>query len=98
MKKSKLYIIALLIFSFSFTACSQEKKEQYVTEAVKKVEEILSDKTKNKERVIFSVADREFLVIVEDADLYTEYFLTKEETSSEIKLKYTEEKKIKCCF
>lgn len=93
MEKSKLYITVLLLFSLSFNACSQEKKEEHETKAVKKVEDILNNKTENKERVIFSVADREFLVVVKDADSYVEYFLAKEEGSSEIKLEYTEIKK-----
>ena len=70
-----LHILALIFITTS--SCCQVKEENYTTEAVKQIEYILNDKLSNKEKIIFSVAEKEFIVIVQIEDYFLEYYLLK---------------------
>jgi len=78
MKKLKLIYLILFIMSTSISGCSQNKpiKEDYVSRknASDFIENNFEEIVSGKNYVVFSIAEKDFLVIIENKDAYQEYF------------------------
>lgn len=79
MKQTRfIYLITILLLSVSMQGCSQNKpiKEDYVSRenAEKLINENFKSKVDGKNFVLFSVAEKNYLIVVENDNEYMEYY------------------------
>ena len=73
-------VILIIFCSFLyFSGCSQSLSDADITSR-KKAEivlnnEVINYKVKGKEHIIFSIADKDFIILVKEGDLYNEYYI-----------------------
>lgn len=71
-------ILIIFFCSFSIVACSQQLNEadkQSRQKADKVVESQLKEEIEGRNHIIFSVADKDFIVLVENTGSYKEYYI-----------------------
>ena len=86
-------IILLICLFFSISSHSQNNTSANASKEVTAVQAQLSEKIAGKERVVFGIADMNFLVIVKEEKKYVEYYLVKKYNDSIPKLIKTKKKK-----
>lgn len=81
-------LLKCLLLVFSFQACSQELTEEElesrrIAETV--VNKYLKDQVKGKSYIIFSSGDTQFVVLVNQADSYHEYYIDESNGANQVK-------------
>jgi len=78
MKQLKFIYLTILLLGISMQGCSQNGpiKEDYVSRenAENIISEKFKEKIKEKNFVVFSIAEKDYLVVIENEDEYTEYY------------------------
>jgi len=96
MNNLKLISLVILLLSISIQGCSQNEpvKEDYISRqnAENLINEKFKKKTSGKKYVIFSIAEKDFIVIIENKNFYSEHYI-QYENGKEKKSKKTDIKK-----
>jgi hypothetical protein len=90
---SQTTIILLICLFFSISSHSQNNTSANASKEVTAVQAQLSEKIEGRERVVFGIADTNFLVIVKEGKKYVEYYLVRKYNDSIPKLIKTKKKK-----
>lgn len=91
MRMFKIIIITLCFSCFNIS-CAQKLSEIDMTSrqnAESIINTYFSDKVENSSYVVFSIADKDFVVVIEKEKAYKEYYIRKDSTEKNIQIKDT---------